>query len=121
MYADTDFLLAMVKEDDWLKSNAEKVYEKYEGEITSSVTAFIEVMLVLEDEIERPEAVLQDLLEIAEPIYVPEEKLFHAVFYMEEGSNVFDAFHAALSQEKVISSDSIYDSLELDRLDLREV
>lgn len=121
MYADTDFLLAVIKEEDWLQSRAEEVLEEHRGDIRTSVVAVLETLLVLRRRgIGEPEAIVQDILEIAEPLHVSDETLFHAAFYLEEGSNPFDAFHAALADGPVISSDAVYDGLGVDRVDLRD-
>ncbi|WP_456398062.1 PIN domain-containing protein [Palaeococcus sp. (in: euryarchaeotes)] len=48
IYADTDFFLALLKPDDWLKENARKILEKYRGDITTSDATFIELLLLAE-------------------------------------------------------------------------
>ena len=46
IYADTDFFLALLKPNDWLKENAKKILNKYKGQITTSEVTFIELMLL---------------------------------------------------------------------------
>ncbi|WP_240911842.1 hypothetical protein [Thermococcus sp. M36] len=42
----TDFFLALLKPNDWLKDNAKRIYERYKGDITTSETTFIELLLL---------------------------------------------------------------------------
>jgi len=121
MYADTDFLLAVIKEEDWLQSSAQETLEEHRGDITTSAIAVLETLLVLRRRgIGEPDAIVQDILEIAEPLHVSDETLFHAAFYMDEGATPFDAFHAALADGAVISSDAVYSGLGVDQIDLRD-
>lgn len=122
VYADTDFILAIIKEDDWLQSNARDLLEKYDGDIVTSATTFLETLLVLKREgIKQYTAIVQDILEIAEPLHVEEETLFQAAFYMEDGANPFDAFHLAQSKDrKIISSDKEFDQLGAERIKLEK-
>ena len=41
MFADTDFILALIKESDWLKTNAEKILEDNKGKIRTSISVMI--------------------------------------------------------------------------------
>lgn len=120
-YADTDFILAIIKEDDWLGSNAYKLLKEHEGEIVTSIITVLETIVVLKRSgIKNTPAIIEDILEIADPMYVDEDKLFQAAFYMKDGANPFDAFHAALSNEHtIISSDSIYEELNKKRIQLK--
>lgn len=46
MFADTDFLLALIKESDWLKKNAVKILKEHKGKIRTSVSVMIEIALL---------------------------------------------------------------------------
>ncbi len=46
MYAETDFLLALIKEDDWLSDRTEKIYRENKEEIWRSEYALIGLMMV---------------------------------------------------------------------------
>ena len=46
LYADTDFFLALIKKDDWLKKNAEKIYKKYKNELWTSTLTLKELLLL---------------------------------------------------------------------------
>lgn len=120
VYVEADFILALIKEDDWLQSQAGELYREYEGEIFSSSHAILEVLMVLDlEEVENFPALVEDILGIADLLFVDEETVFQAAFYMEEGATPFDAFHAAFADEmSIISSDKKYDELDLDRVSL---
>ena len=46
VFVETDFLLALAKDDDWLQERAENVLEK--REIVTSPFAYLEMLIVLE-------------------------------------------------------------------------
>lgn len=119
-YIESDFILAMIKESDWLESAAGKLYEEHKGELYTSAQAVLEVLMVLDlEDIDNFPALVEDILGIADLLYLEEEKIFQAAFYMEEGATPFDAFHAAISKDMpIISSDKKYDELGIDRIEL---
>ena len=43
-----------------------------------------------------------------------------AALYIEEGATVFDAFHAALCEGTIISSDHIFNDLGIKRIKIEE-
>lgn len=115
MYADTDFFLALLKGSDWLKQNALRVLENYKHEITTSEATFIELMLLSDkyklDPVEVTSSVMA-LINTTNPVYL------QAAFYVKRGVRPFDAFHAAHAGKEIISSDRVYDKLELHRIKL---
>lgn len=121
MYVETDFLLALAKQSDWLKGNAEDALEDHD--VTTSIVAYTELLLLAEDyDIDRVRAVA-DLLDIV-PV-VPEEHqqaVLKAVTYQDEhGMTTFDAIHAGLAEtrgERILGTDQAYDELEIDRVPL---
>lgn len=121
MYVETDFLLALAKQSDWLKENAEDALEDHD--VTTSIVAYTELLLLAEDyDIDRVRAVA-DLLDIV-PV-VPEEHqqaVLKAVTYQDEhGMTTFDAIHAGLAEtrgERILGTDQAYDELEIDRVPL---
>lgn len=117
MYADTDFFLALLKGDDWLKKRALAVLELYHDEITTSEVTFIELMLLANkyklDPVELTSNVMA-LSHTQDPTYLK------AAYFIKKGLNVFDAFHAAHSNASIISSDKIYDRLGFKRIKLEE-
>lgn len=46
IYADTDFFLALLKENDWLQTSAKKLLAKHKGSIWTSPVTLIELMLL---------------------------------------------------------------------------
>lgn len=120
-YADTDFFIALVKDDDWLQDRAATIALENEGEIYTSRATLLELLMISERfEFDRMEA-LTYALEIAE---VPEDEdvLFQAADYMEQyGLTAFDAYHLAYADEDpVISSDKSFDDVTDDRIAIEE-
>lgn len=112
-YADTDFFLAILKSSDWLKENPAKIMKYYTIE-TSEVT-YIELMLLAKtynlDFIE----IIKDVMAICHE----KNGIYRlAAEYIKNGVNVFDAFHAAHCNGEIISSDHIYDKLDIKRIEL---
>ena len=116
IYADTDLFLALMKPNDWLKENAKKILERYEGQITTSETTFLELLIVAKkydlDPVRLTSAVMA-LTGIDDDVYL------RAAYYMKEhGLNAFDAFHAAKCGGVIISSDRVYEKVGINRIRL---
>ena len=102
MYVETDFLTALVKDDDWLQETAIRALDEHD-DIHTSILAYAEVLVLFYDretaeyEIDAPRAI-SNLLELV-PI-VPEEHedavLAAAAFLDEYDLTPFDALHAGL-------------------------
>lgn len=129
MYVETDFLMAVTKDDDWLRESALAALDERD-DIHTSVLAFAEVMVLLYDrdvgeyEIDVPRAIA-NLLELV-PV-VPEEHetavLAAAAFVEEHDLTPFDALHAgvvATSDGRVLSTEQDYDAVGLDRVPLED-
>jgi len=127
VYVETDFLTALVKDDDWLRDAAVHALEEHD-DIHTSILAYGEVLVLFYDreaaeyEVDAPRAVT-NLLELV-PI-VPEEHedavLAAAAFIDEYDLTPFDALHAGLvttSEERVLSTEQDYDTVGLDRIPL---
>ena len=110
MYADLDFWLALLKNDDWLSDRAEGLLREHEGELAVSLATFIELFLVEERFAFDRERVVTAILELATYSGNP-DVVYQASENIDEGLNTFDAFHAALSESCIISSDRAYDDL----------
>jgi predicted nucleic acid-binding protein len=119
MYADTDFWLALLKDDDWLADRAERRLAEYRDDLTVSLATFIELCLVEERYAFDRERALLSIFELAESD-VEEDVVFQASAYIDEGLNPFDAFHAALAGEAILSSDGAFDDLAVERVPLEE-
>jgi predicted nucleic acid-binding protein len=115
VYVESDFFLAFLKESDWLKTNAERLYERYKGDLQTSLVTFIELMLVAKKFQLSPIKITAAVMKMTEyPDVVP----LQAAKYIEDGLGVFDAFHAASCNGVILSSDHIYDDLNIQRIKL---
>jgi len=121
IYADTDFFIALVKNDDWLQERAETIARENAGEIYTSRGTLLELLMISDRfEFDRVEA-LSYALEIAS---VPEDErvLFQAADYMEQhGLTAFDAYHVAYANgDPIISSDKSFDDVTDDRISIED-
>jgi predicted nucleic acid-binding protein len=125
VYVETDFLIALAKDSDWLKENAESVLRDKETEVSTSILAYAEFLLLAEKYgIDKVRAV-SNLLEMVR--VVPEnhsQAVLKAAKYQEEhGMTTFDALHAGLAEtrgERVLSSEKDYEALDIERVPLEE-
>ncbi len=116
-YADTDFFVALVYEGDRLRKSAEKLLATMKGTIWTSVVTVVEIVLVAKRRGANIQELMRDFLQITEVRGATLEQLMQAARYIDEGgAGVFDAFHAALSDGQIISSDAVYDKLGLARV-----
>jgi hypothetical protein len=108
MYADLDFWLALLKDDDWLGDRAESLLSDHDGTLNVSLATFLELFLIEERFSFDRERAVTAILELAAYEGDP-DVMYQASEYIEDGLNTFDAFHAALSGGSIISSDQAYD------------
>jgi predicted nucleic acid-binding protein len=112
VYAETDFLLALIKGDDWLGDAAESVYEEHCDALWTSQLTLVELLLVAYREgldAERVVANATNLLSIRGDIDV----VVAAATYVEDhGLTPFDALHLVESGgDTIVTSDNAYDGL----------
>ena len=118
IYADTDFFLALLQDGDWRKANATKILDRYKGQITTSVITFVELGLLAKRYNLDVLKIFASVMAICE---IDDERLLKAATYIRDyGLGVFDAFHAAYCDEKIISSDSAYERVGIERIKLEE-
>lgn len=129
MYVETDFLVALVKDDDWLREPAIRTLET-DDEIHTSILSYAELLVLFYDreaaeyDIDVPRAVtnLLELVSITPSAH--EDAVLAAVAFIDEyGMTPFDALHAgvvAVSGETVVSSEQDYDEIGLDREPLED-
>ena len=121
IYADTDFFITLVKDDDWLQERAATIASKHAGEIYTSRATLLELLMISDRfEFDRMEA-LSYALEIAS---LPEDEtvLFQAADYMaEHGLTAFDAYHVAYADhDPIVSSDTAFDDVTDSRIAIEE-
>ena len=129
MYVETDFLIALLKDDDWLRDPAVRALEERD-DIHTSIFAYAEVLVLFYDceaaeyDIDAPRAVT-DLLELV-PVRPNEHEdavLAAAAFLDEYDLTPFDALHTGLvttGEGRVLSTEQDYDTVGLDRTPLAD-
>lgn len=120
MYADTDFWLAIIKDNDWLEERAIELLDAHRGELELSLATYIELFLVEERYAFDRDRAITAILELAD-YPGDEDVIYQASAYRDSGLNTFDAFHAALSGGALISSDQAFDELSIERLPLEPI
>jgi len=119
-YVETDFLLALAKDSDWLKDRAEEVVEDHD--VVTSAYSYLEVLLISERHEFDYIKLFSNMLEIV-PVETDEERqiVLKAVKYFEEGMTAFDSFHAATAETRgrpVLSTDRAYEDVDPERIPL---
>lgn len=120
MYVETDFVLALIKDEDWLSEKAEKIYRENKDNLWTSEYTLLELMLVAYREDRNVLKVVAETIELLE-IKGDSDRIESAAIYVEEeGLTPFDAVHLASSKgEKIVSGDKSYDGFA-ERLPLEE-
>lgn len=127
MYVETDFLTALVKEDDWLRGPATRALDENE-DLHTSVLAYAELLVLFYDreradfDIDAPRAIT-NLLELVSirPERHEEAVLVAATYLDEHEMTPFDALHAGMAvigDGSVLSSERDYDEVGLERVPL---
>ncbi len=128
-YADSDFFLALLKESDWLKDKAVKIYEKNKGDLYISPFTIIELMIVCTREEIPLKETLQQISRIAGTTFIKWNMYFRACDYIEQGATIFDSLLMAFSKEseiefskesEIISSDKVYEKFGFKVIDLKK-
>jgi len=120
VYVETDFLLALAKDTDWLQGSAEDALDEYEVE--TSAFSYLELALARERHEFDFVPLVANLLELV-PVQDETEKqvVLKAVNYYDDGMTPFDAFHAATAETRsldVLSSENDYENIEVERVPL---
>lgn len=120
MYAETDFLHALIKDEDWLGDAAEAVYRDHRDDLWTSRFTLVELLLVAyreERDAERVVANAANLVEVRGDV----DTVVAAATYVEDhGFTPFDALHLVESDgDTIVSSDETYDAFAR-RYDLRD-
>jgi predicted nucleic acid-binding protein len=120
MYVETDFILALLKNDDWLSKKAEKIYKQNEKLWTSHYT-LIEIMMVAYREDRNVLSSVAETIELVEVRGNEKEVESAAVYVEEEEMTPFDALHLVKSgSDTIVSSDKDYEKYS-DTVDLKNI
>lgn len=119
-YVETDFLLALAKESDWLKGSAEDALEEHD--VVTSTYAYLEVLLIRERHEFDYIKLFSNMLNVV-PVETEEEHqiVLKAVDYFEDGMTAFDSFHAATAETRghpILGSDKAYEDVDAGRIPL---
>lgn len=110
LYVETDFILALVKDDDWLRQRAEAVYETRRDELWTTRDTLVELMMVAYREGWNVERVVADANALLTVTGDTETVLAAASHVEENGFTPFDALHLVNSAgAPIVSSDAGYD------------
>lgn len=124
-YADSDFFLALMKDSDWLKDKAKKVYEKHKENIWVTPFTVSEIMIICKREGIPISETLYQISRISNLEFMSWEIFFRASKFIEQGSTIFDSLLMAFCGEeennKIISSDNIYEKFGFKVIDLKKV
>ena len=121
MYVESDFLLALIKPDDWLSERAESIYREHGDDLWTSEYTLIELMLVAYREERNVERVVANANALVDVRGDGETVVAAANYVTEHGLTPFDAMHLVRSEgDRIVSSDSDYDPFA-DRLPLEPV
>ena len=120
MYAETDFLLALIKDDDWLGDVAETIYRDRRDELWTSQFTLIELLLVAYREDRDAERVVTNAAKLVEVRGDVDTVVAAATHVEDHGFTPFDALHLVESDgDIIVSSDGAYEGFA-PRLDLNE-
>lgn len=110
LYVETDFILALIKDDDWLQTRAEAIYEERGDELWTTRDTLIELLMVAYREGWNVERVVADSNALLEVRGDTDSVLAAASHVQEHGFTPFDALHLVNSgRAAIVSSDESYD------------
>jgi len=121
MYVETDFLLALIKDEDWLGDAAEAVYRDHRDELWTSQFTLIELLMVAYREERDTERVVTNAAALVEVRGDVDTVVTAATYVEDHGFTPFDALHLVESDgDTIVSSDETYESVS-PHLDLKTV
>lgn len=117
VYADTSFFISFLNKDDSLRSDAQKLYDKYKDNLDTSLLTIAELLVGCEKRALDPEIIVSSIFQIVNVSGITLEQALRAAHYMKEKKlSAIDALHASLSDFKIISSDKDFDKIDVDRV-----
>ena len=110
MYVETDFLLALVTDEDWLREPAEAVYCEHGDDLWTSQFTLVELLLVAYREGLDAERVVANAAGLVEVRGDTTDVLAAATYVQDHDCTPFDAIHLVESDgDTLVSSDDAYD------------
>ena len=117
VYADTNFFISLTNQDDPLHTEAQKLYNKYKGNLETSVLTIAEMLVGCEKRNLDPEIIVSSVFQLANVSGITLEQALRAAHYMKEKNlSAIDALHASLSNFEIISSDKDFDRVDVNRI-----
>jgi len=117
MYADLDVWLWLLTEGE--QADVEAFLEEYTGDLELSLVTVLELFLIEESYPFDREQAVTAMLELASYDGDP-DVLYRASAYREQGLDTFEAFHAALARDAIVSRSDVYERVGLERVPLEE-
>jgi predicted nucleic acid-binding protein len=110
LYADTDMLLALIKDDDWLADRAQEIYDERRDELWTSHWTLVELMLVAYREDRDSMTTVNAAKHLLDVRGDVETVLAAASFVDGTGMSPLDALHLVSSGDApIVSSDADFD------------
>lgn len=110
MYVETDFLLALIKDEDWLGEAAKQVYNTHREELWTSQFTLIELLFVAYREGTNTERVVTNAANLVEVRGDVATVIAAATYVEDHGLTPFDALHLVESDsDTIVSSDDAYE------------
>jgi hypothetical protein len=100
MYAETDFILALIKDEDWIGTPAETVYETHQDALWTCQFTLIELLLVAYREDRDTERVVTNAANLVE-VRGDVETMLAAASYIEDHGFTPFARCISLSQTRI--------------------
>ena len=103
--------------DDALHEEAQKIYNKYKGNLQTSLLTIVELLAGCEKRKLDPEIVISSIFQLTHISGITLEQALRAAHYIKEKRlSSIDALHASLSNFEIISSDKDFDRIDVDRI-----
>lgn len=110
MYVGTDFMLALVKDEDWLGEAAEAVYDEHHDDLWTSTFTLVELLLVAYRDGRDAERVVANAAGIVEVRGDAGAVVTAATYVEDHGLTPFDALHLVESDgDTIATSDAAYE------------
>ena len=103
--------------DDSLHAEAQKICNKYKGNLDTSLLTIAELLVGCERRDLDPEIIVSSVFQLAHVSGMTLEQALRAAHYMKEKNlSAIDALHASLSNFEIISSDRDFDKIDVNRI-----